>query len=91
MENLIKKLKVFFLIVICFVYLLFSCKFSHDKWLNGITKEETVMCKDSSVTVVDASGKTSTLKNVKVGDVVTIRGTMNNGAFVASVILIESK
>ena len=58
---------------------------------NGITKEETVMCKDSSVTVVDATGKTSTLKNVKVGDVVTIRGTMNNGAFVASVILIESK
>lgn len=57
---------------------------------NGVSKEETVMCKDSSVTVIGANGKTSTLKNVKVGDVVTIRGTMDNGAFVASLILIES-
>lgn len=64
-------------------------KVSYDD--GGVTKEETVMCKDSTATVVDAAGKTSSLKNVAVGDVVTVRGTMDNGAFVASVILIESK
>ena len=59
--------------------------------VNGVSKEETVMCKDSTATVVDAAGKTSSLKNINIGDVVTVRGTMDNGAFVASVILIESK
>ena len=57
----------------------------------GVTKEETIMCKDSTVTVVDVSGKTSSLKDINVGDVITVRGTLDNGAFVASVILIESK
>lgn len=58
---------------------------------NGVTKEETIMCKDSTATVLDASGKTSSLKNIAIGDIVTVRGTMDNGAFVASVILVESK
>ena len=40
MENLIKKLKVFILIIVYLVYLTFSCKFSHDKWIAGISKEE---------------------------------------------------
>lgn len=58
---------------------------------DGITKEETVMCKDSTATVIDSQGKTSSMKNISVGDIVTIRGTMDNGAFVASIILIEAQ
>lgn len=58
---------------------------------DGVAKEETIMCKDSTATVIDAQGKTSSMKNINVGDVVTVRGTMDNGAFVASIILIEAK
>lgn len=57
---------------------------------NGISREETIMCKDKTTTVLDVSGKTVLLKNLEVGDVVTVRGTVTNGAFVASIILIES-
>lgn len=58
---------------------------------DGVTKEETIMCKDSTATVIDSQGKTSSMKNISAGDVVTVRGTMDNGAFVASIILIEAK
>jgi len=64
-------------------------KVSYD--LDGVTREETVMCKDNTTTVLDAAGKSSTLKGIKEGDIVTIRGTVTNGAFVASVILIEAR
>ena len=40
MENLIKKIKVFLLIIICLVYLVFSFKFAHEKWIAGVTIEE---------------------------------------------------
>ena len=68
-----------------------AIKVSYDN--NGVTKEETIKCKDGSTitaTVLDANGKTANLKDIKVGDVVTVRGSMKNGMFVASVILIES-
>lgn len=60
---------------------------------NGVTKEETIKCKDGSsvtATVIDANGKAVNLKDIKVGNIVTVRGAIKNGMFVASVILIES-
>ncbi len=68
-----------------------AIKVSYDN--NGITKEETVICKEGSTitaTVLDANGKSANLKDIKVGDIVTVRGALKNGMFVASVILIES-
>lgn len=68
-----------------------AIKVSYDN--NGVTKEETIKCKEGSTitaTVLDVNGKTTNLKNIKVGDIVTIRGSIKNGMFVASVILIES-
>ncbi len=68
-----------------------AIKVSYDN--NGVTKEETIKCKDGSTvtaTVLDANGKTANLKDIKVGDIVTVRGSLKNGMFVASVILIES-
>ena len=57
----------------------------------GVSKEETIMCKDTTTTVLNAAGKDASIKDLAVGDIVTVRGTVDNGAFVASVILIESK
>ncbi len=57
----------------------------------GVTREETIMCKDSTAKVINAAGKDASTRDLAVGDIVTVRGTMDNGAFVASLILIESK
>ena len=40
MENLIKKISIFLLISMSLVYLVFSFKFAHEKWIAGITIEE---------------------------------------------------
>ena len=40
MENLIQKIKIFLLIIMSLVYLGFSFKFAHEKWITGITIEE---------------------------------------------------
>ncbi len=54
------------------------------------TYEETVYCKDSTTKFITSAGDAKTLKDIKEGDVVSVRGTMTNGAFVASLILIET-
>lgn len=65
-------------------------KVSYDD--NGVTREETIMCKNSAATtVIGADGKSASLKNIKVGNVVTVRGKIDNGAFIASLIIIEAE
>lgn len=56
---------------------------------DGLAKNETVYCKEGTTTVINASGKTVKLSDIEVGSTLTIRGTIDNGDFVASVILIE--
>lgn len=55
------------------------------------TYEETVYCKDSSTKFITSEGTTKSLKDISEGDVVSVRGTMTNGAFVASLVLIETE
>lgn len=56
---------------------------------NEVTREEIVYCKDNVTKFITSAGTTQTLKNLKVGDTVSVRGTMTNGAFEASLVLIE--
>jgi len=56
---------------------------------NDVTYEETVYCKDSTTKFITSAGSTKSLKELKVGDMVSVRGTMTNGAFEASLVLIE--
>ncbi len=50
---------------------------------------ETVFCKDTSTTFITASGESKVMKNLKEGDTVSIRGVMQNGAYMATLIIIE--
>lgn len=50
---------------------------------------ETVFCKDTSTIFITASGETKVMKNLKEGDTVSIRGVMQNGAYMATLIIIE--
>ena len=56
---------------------------------NDVTMEETVYCKDSSTKFITSEGEQKSLKDLQEGDTVSVRGTMTNGAFEASLILIE--
>ena len=56
---------------------------------NDVSFEEIVYCKDDTTKFITSEGKAKTLKDIKEGDVVSVRGTMTNGAFEASLILIE--
>ncbi len=62
-------------------------KISYNK--DGVTAEETVYCKDSTTKFITSAGTSKQLKDIKTGDTVTVRGTMTNGAFEASLVLIE--
>ncbi|MCX7715446.1 MAG: S-layer homology domain-containing protein [Clostridia bacterium] len=57
---------------------------------NGNVTTETVYA-DSNVLVVNASGSTKAFKNVAVGQTVLVTGSVKNGAFVATVIMILSE
>ncbi len=50
--------------------------------------ETTVFCKDTKTTFITSAGKTLKMSNVKVGDVVDIRGTVSNGAFEATLVIV---
>ena len=56
---------------------------------DGYAVEETVYCKDTTTSIMDAAGKTKKLKDLKVGDVVNAHGTISNGAFTAKVIIVS--
>ncbi len=51
--------------------------------------DETIFCKDTSTTIVTAAGETKAMKNLAVGQRVSIRGSMQNGAYMATLIVIE--
>jgi len=51
------------------------------------TVEETVYCKDSSTKILNESGQTKSMKDLKEGQHVTIHGTSKNGAFTANIVI----
>ncbi|MDY3972608.1 MAG: S-layer homology domain-containing protein [Clostridia bacterium] len=50
-----------------------------------------VFCKDDSTTFVTAGGKTKKMKDVKVGQSVDVRGTVSNGVFVGTLLVIDAE
>lgn len=56
---------------------------------NGYTIEETVYCKDTSTTILNEAGATKKVKDIAVGQNVTVHGAQSNGAFVAKIIIIS--
>lgn len=59
--------------------------------LDGATAEETVYCKDSSCKFISGAGKEMSMKSVKEGDTVTVRGNVKNGAYEATLIIVDSE
>ena len=55
----------------------------------GVTVDETVYCKDATTKIMNISGVTKKLKDVAVGSVITAHGTVSNGAFSASIVVIS--
>lgn len=56
----------------------------------GSTYEETIYCKDSKTTFITAAGVSKSFKDLKEGNVVSVYGTITNGAFEATSIIIVS-
>ena len=54
-------------------------------------ESKQVFCKDDSTTFVTAGGKTKKMKDVKVGQSVDVRGTVSNGVFVGTLLVIEGE
>lgn len=50
---------------------------------------ETIFCKDVTTTFVTSSGETKTMKNIVEGQTISVRGIMQNGAYTATLIIIE--
>lgn len=50
---------------------------------------ETIFCKDTTTTFVTASGETKAMKNIVEGQTISVRGIMQNGAYTATLIIIE--
>lgn len=67
-----------------------SYKFIKIAYTEGdVTYEENVYCKDNTTKFITSDGTTKALKDLNVGDVVSVRGTSKNGAFEASLVIIE--
>ena len=58
---------------------------------NGITTEETIFCDDDDAKILSGSGKEQSMKNIKEGQTLTVRGTVKNGAYTATVVIIETE
>lgn len=50
---------------------------------------ETVFCKDTTTKIVSASGEDKVMKNLAEGQTVSVRGVIQNGAYTATLIIIE--
>lgn len=50
---------------------------------------ETIFCKDDTTTFITSSGKSRTMKDLTEGASVSVRGVMSNGAYTASLVIIE--
>ena len=51
---------------------------------------ETIFCKDTSTTFITAGGMTKMMKDLQEGMSVSIRGSLQNGAYIASLVIIEN-
>lgn len=58
---------------------------------DGSDIAETVFCNDTKTKIVDKAGTTKAMKNLTDGTTVTAYGTITNGAFVATLIVIEAQ
>lgn len=56
---------------------------------NGKTTEHGVFCGDSYAKILSSTGSDKKMKDIAVGQTLTVRGTVKNGAFTATVIIIE--
>ncbi len=56
----------------------------------GSTYEETVYCKDGKTTFITAAGNSKSFKDLAVGNVVSAYGSITNGAFEATSVIIIS-
>ena len=50
---------------------------------------ETIFCKDTTTKIVTASGEDKVMKNLAEGQTVSVRGISQNGAYTATLIIIE--
>ena len=50
---------------------------------------ETVFCKDTTTKIVTANGEDKVMKNLAEGQTVSVRGVIQNGAYTATLIIIE--
>jgi hypothetical protein len=58
---------------------------------NGFTTEETVFCQDKNAKILSSTGKEQAMKNIEEGQTLTVRGTVKNGAYTATVVIIEAE
>ena len=59
--------------------------------IDNATAEETVYCKDSTAKFISGAGKEMSMKSIKEGDTVTVRGNVKNGAYEATLIIVDSE
>lgn len=50
----------------------------------------TVFCKDTKTTFISSTGETLKMSSIKEGDTVDVRGTVSNGAFVATLVIVTA-
>ncbi len=50
---------------------------------------EIIFCSDSATTIITSNGSTKAMKDIQVGTTVSIRGSLQNGAYTALLIIIE--
>lgn len=50
----------------------------------------TVFCKEDKATFISDTGKTLKMSSIKEGDTVDVRGTVSNGAFVATLVIVTA-
>lgn len=57
----------------------------------GADATTTVFCKDLKTTFITDTGTTKKMSNINEGDTVEVKGTISNGAFVATLVIITAK
>lgn len=59
--------------------------------VNGVSQEETVFCSDGKTMFLSTESKEIKMTSIAIGQTVTVRGAVKNGAFSATLVMIESK
>lgn len=69
-----------------------SYGFIRISYMNGdVTAEETVYCKDSNTKFISSLGTTMSMKDIKEGDTISVRGAVKNGAYEATLVIVETE